>query len=433
MNTTDKKELRRRIERLRSALTPEERAGRERRINQRLTAWLKGVIAGRHLSPGAFAGAAPAPAKQPEDRSRLEEACAGDGYSGTGTPANPECTGSRAVSGAPDIPIVLAYVPFRTECGIHETVEACWEAGIRVYAPRSLHATRELLFHEIRRWEDLQEGMHGIMEPDPLSPALEDPLAASAVLVPGLAFDTACGRLGYGGGYYDRFLEKLLKTAREEGRAAPFFAAAAFDVQLVERLPAEPHDIGLDVLITESAAYTRNPAADRKRGEDRMEHPDKLTHFNEQGRARMVDISEKKETRRTAVARTSVTMLPETLLRVREGRLAKGDVLAVAQVAGIMAAKKTADWIPMCHPLALSGVDIRFVYESGTELGIEAEVRTTGPTGVEMEALTAVSAAALTVYDMCKALQKDMVIGPTMLVSKTGGKNGDFHRFDTHS
>ncbi|SEG70142.1 cyclic pyranopterin monophosphate synthase MoaC [Paenibacillus sp. UNC499MF] len=164
-----------------------------------------------------------------------------------------------------------------------------------------------------------------------------------------------------------------------------------------------------------------------------MEHPDKLTHFNEQGRARMVDISEKKETRRTAVARTSVTMLPDTLLRIREGRLAKGDVLAVAQVAGIMAAKKTADWIPMCHPLALSGVDIRFIYESGTELGIEAEVRTTGPTGVEMEALTAVSAAALTVYDMCKALQKDMVIGPTMLVSKTGGKNGDFHRFDTHS
>ncbi|MFS0836663.1 cyclic pyranopterin monophosphate synthase MoaC [Paenibacillus sp. 1P03SA] len=164
-----------------------------------------------------------------------------------------------------------------------------------------------------------------------------------------------------------------------------------------------------------------------------MEHPDKLTHFNEQGRARMVDISEKKETRRTAVARTSVTMLPDTLLRIREGRLAKGDVLAVAQVAGIMAAKKTADWIPMCHPLALSGVDIRFNYESGTELGIEAEVRTTGPTGVEMEALTAVSAAALTVYDMCKALQKDMVIGPTMLVTKTGGKNGDFHRFDTHS
>ncbi|EGL16396.1 MULTISPECIES: cyclic pyranopterin monophosphate synthase MoaC [unclassified Paenibacillus] len=164
-----------------------------------------------------------------------------------------------------------------------------------------------------------------------------------------------------------------------------------------------------------------------------MEQPDKLTHFNEQGRAKMVDISDKKETKRTAVARTRITMLPETLLRIREGRLAKGDVLAVAQVAGIMAAKKTADWIPMCHPLALSGVDIRFVYESGTELGIEAEVRTTGPTGVEMEALTAVSAAALTVYDMCKALQKDMVIGPTMLVTKTGGKNGDFHRFDTHS
>ncbi|SEG70132.1 5-formyltetrahydrofolate cyclo-ligase [Paenibacillus sp. UNC499MF] len=259
MNNTDKKELRRRIERLRSALTPEERAGRERRINERLTAWLKGVIAGRNLSPGAFAGALPAPAKRPEDTARLEGACPEDGASGIRLPANREIAGSFGTSGAPDIPIVLAYVPFRTECRIHETVEACWEAGIRVYAPRSLHVTRELLFHEIRRWEDLQEGMHGIMEPDPLSPALEDPLAASAVLVPGLAFDTACGRLGYGGGYYDRFLQKLLTTAREEGRAAPFFAAAAFDVQLVEHLPVEPHDIRLDVLITESAAY--NPGS----------------------------------------------------------------------------------------------------------------------------------------------------------------------------
>nr|WP_268893095.1 cyclic pyranopterin monophosphate synthase MoaC [Paenibacillus lutrae] len=158
-----------------------------------------------------------------------------------------------------------------------------------------------------------------------------------------------------------------------------------------------------------------------------------MPHFNEQGRARMVDISGKTTTRRTAVARTTVTMLPDTLRIIREGGLAKGDVLAVSQVAGIMAAKKTSDWIPMCHPLALSGVDIRFEEQGDNALVIEAEVRTTGPTGVEMEALTAVSAAALTVYDMCKALQKDMVIGPTMLLTKTGGKNGDFNRNDTIS
>ncbi|WP_156430988.1 cyclic pyranopterin monophosphate synthase MoaC [Paenibacillus sp. FJAT-26967] len=164
-----------------------------------------------------------------------------------------------------------------------------------------------------------------------------------------------------------------------------------------------------------------------------MVSSDKLTHFNEQGRARMVDISGKTTTRRTAVARTTVTMLPDTLRIIREGGLAKGDVLAVSQVAGIMAAKKTSDWIPMCHPLALSGVDIRFEEQGDNALVIEAEVRTTGPTGVEMEALTAVSAAALTVYDMCKALQKDMVIGPTMLLTKTGGKNGDFNRNDTIS
>ncbi|MVP01441.1 cyclic pyranopterin monophosphate synthase MoaC [Paenibacillus lutrae] len=164
-----------------------------------------------------------------------------------------------------------------------------------------------------------------------------------------------------------------------------------------------------------------------------MVSSDKLPHFNEQGRARMVDISGKTTTRRTAVARTTVTMLPDTLRIIREGGLAKGDVLAVSQVAGIMAAKKTSDWIPMCHPLALSGVDIRFEEQGDNALVIEAEVRTTGPTGVEMEALTAVSAAALTVYDMCKALQKDMVIGPTMLLTKTGGKNGDFNRNDTIS
>jgi cyclic pyranopterin phosphate synthase len=153
-----------------------------------------------------------------------------------------------------------------------------------------------------------------------------------------------------------------------------------------------------------------------------------LTHFNEEGRARMVDVSAKDETKRTAVAQTTVTMTPETLDRIKQGQIAKGDVLAVAQVAGIMAAKKTPDWIPMCHPLLIQGVDIRFADNGENELYIEAEVRITGKTGVEMEALTAVSAAALTVYDMCKAMDKGMVIGPTQLVTKTGGKNGDYHR-----
>ncbi|TBL67756.1 cyclic pyranopterin monophosphate synthase MoaC [Paenibacillus thalictri] len=159
-----------------------------------------------------------------------------------------------------------------------------------------------------------------------------------------------------------------------------------------------------------------------------MTEHDGLTHFNEQGRARMVDISDKEQTVRIATAKTTVHMRQDTLTLIKSGRIAKGDVLAVAQVAGIMAAKKTSDWIPMCHPLALSGVDIRFSDNEQDELIIEATVKTKGPTGVEMEALTAVSAAALTVYDMCKAVQKDMTIGPTELLAKTGGKSGDFYR-----
>lgn len=151
-----------------------------------------------------------------------------------------------------------------------------------------------------------------------------------------------------------------------------------------------------------------------------------LTHFNEQGRARMVDVSDKDVTKRTAAARSQVRMNPETLTAIKSGQIRKGDVLAVAQVAGIMAAKQTSSWIPMCHPLPLTGVDISFTDNNKDELYIEATVSITGKTGVEMEALTAVSAAALTVYDMCKALQKDMIIGPTMLVSKSGGKNGDY-------
>lgn len=158
------------------------------------------------------------------------------------------------------------------------------------------------------------------------------------------------------------------------------------------------------------------------------EEQGRLTHFNEQGRARMVDISEKSETSRSATAQTKVTMQPSTLELIRSGKVGKGDVLAVAQVAGIMAAKNTSNWIPMCHPLQLTGIDVRFDDNGKDELYIEATVRTKGLTGVEMEALTAVSAAALTVYDMCKAAEKTMEIGPTRLLSKTGGKSGDFRR-----
>jgi len=156
-----------------------------------------------------------------------------------------------------------------------------------------------------------------------------------------------------------------------------------------------------------------------------------FTHFNEQGRAKMVDISNKKATVRIATAQTSVYVIDEIYQKITNNQMAKGDVLAVAQVAGIMAAKNTSNWIPMCHPLSLSGVDIIFDWEKTDEkykLTINVTVKTKGSTGVEMEALTAASATALTVYDMCKAIDKGIVIGKTYLVSKTGGKSGDFTR-----
>lgn len=151
-----------------------------------------------------------------------------------------------------------------------------------------------------------------------------------------------------------------------------------------------------------------------------------LTHFNDQKRAKMVDVSGKESTLRTAVARSQIRMKPATLERITAGGISKGDVLAVAQVAGIMAAKKTSELIPMCHPIFTSGVDLKFEVLSEDTLEIRAVVKTVGATGVEMEALTAVSVAALTVYDMCKAIDPAMVIGPTHLLKKTGGKKGDF-------
>lgn len=156
-----------------------------------------------------------------------------------------------------------------------------------------------------------------------------------------------------------------------------------------------------------------------------------MTHFDESGRAHMVDISAKDETAREAVASGRVRMRAETLRRIREGTMKKGDVLAVAQVAGVMAAKQTPQWIPMCHTILLTGVDIAFeLAEQGDEgvVAIQATVRTTGKTGVEMEALTAVSATALTIYDMCKAIDRAMVIEQIGLERKRGGKSGDFTR-----
>ena len=150
-----------------------------------------------------------------------------------------------------------------------------------------------------------------------------------------------------------------------------------------------------------------------------------FTHLNPQGRAVMVDVTEKAPTHRTAVAEGFVRCAPETLEAICSGGVKKGDVLAVAQVAGIQAAKRTWELIPLCHPLPLTGVDLAFELTDAA-VHIMASVRCTGPTGVEMEALSAVTAAALTVYDMCKALQKDMEITGVRLLEKTGGKSGTY-------
>ncbi|MEW5952422.1 MAG: cyclic pyranopterin monophosphate synthase MoaC [Bacillota bacterium] len=153
-----------------------------------------------------------------------------------------------------------------------------------------------------------------------------------------------------------------------------------------------------------------------------------LSHFDAGGRARMVDISEKGETLREAVARGEIIMQPETLTLVASGGMTKGDVLGVARVAGIMAAKETGRLIPMAHPINLTGVNVNFRLRQPDTVEIEARVRTTGKTGVEMEALTAVSVAALTVYDMCKAVDKGMRVEKIRLVSKSGGRSGEYRR-----
>jgi len=160
-----------------------------------------------------------------------------------------------------------------------------------------------------------------------------------------------------------------------------------------------------------------------------LERPNQLTHFNDEGRARMVDVSAKEKTLRTARAGCRVLLNETTFALVEAGKMKKGDVLAVAQVAGIMAAKRTSDVIPMCHPISLTGVDISFALDrEKSAIDVFATARCTGETGVEMEALTAVSVAALTIYDMCKAVQRDIVIENVRLLEKSGGKSGLYLR-----
>lgn len=154
-----------------------------------------------------------------------------------------------------------------------------------------------------------------------------------------------------------------------------------------------------------------------------------LTHINEEGRAKMVDVSDKEDTSREAIAVGSIYMKRETLEKISEGEIKKGDVLSVAQIGGIMGAKSTPNVIPMCHPIMISGCDISFNldYEK-CKIDIRAVTKTVGKTGVEMEALTAVSIAALTIYDMCKSIDKEMTIMDIMLIKKSGGKSGVFER-----
>src|SRR5262245_56668580 len=158
--------------------------------------------------------------------------------------------------------------------------------------------------------------------------------------------------------------------------------------------------------------------------------PDDLTHFDAAGASRMVDVGGKPETLRTARASGSVRMAPATLARIRDKSLAKGDVMEVARLAGIMAAKRTSELIPLCHPLLLTALELDFAPIGDDRLRIEARVQTVGRTGVEMEALTAVTAAGLTVYDMAKAIDRGMTIESVRLDEKTGGQSGTFRRSD---
>jgi len=153
----------------------------------------------------------------------------------------------------------------------------------------------------------------------------------------------------------------------------------------------------------------------------------KLTHFDESGQAHMVNVGDKASTHRVAIATGTISMLPDTFTMVQEGNHKKGDVLGIARIAGIQASKKTADLIPLCHPLALTHVSLDFQLDQKTSsISCQVKAETTGPTGVEMEALTAVQVALLTIYDMCKAVDRGMVMGEIKLLEKSGGKSGEW-------
>lgn len=157
--------------------------------------------------------------------------------------------------------------------------------------------------------------------------------------------------------------------------------------------------------------------------------PEKLSHVDERGRAQMVDVGEKAVTARVAVARGAVRMKPETAAKIADGQIAKGDVVATARIAGVLAAKRCGELIPLCHPLPLEFVDVRVeVDASAGRVALEAEARITAKTGIEMEALTAVTVAGLTIYDMCKAIDRGMVVEDVCLVRKSGGRSGDWVR-----
>jgi cyclic pyranopterin monophosphate synthase len=168
-----------------------------------------------------------------------------------------------------------------------------------------------------------------------------------------------------------------------------------------------------------------------KRGSKRASRSSRSTHFDAKGRARMVDVGAKPATAREAIARGRIELSARALAAVVGGTVGKGDVLGVARIAAIQAAKRTSEWIPLCHPLPLDALEVDFVPESSPPaIAIEARARTTAKTGVEMEALVAVSAAALAIYDMCKSIDRAMVIGAIRLARKSGGKSGEYRRAD---
>lgn len=240
---------------------------------------------------------------------------------------------------------------------------------------------------------------------------------------------------GPGGKGLDALLEGIEETVDlvlvEGFKAAPIARIGIARRANGKGLPAPPEEY--IALATDEEFDTKIPrfALDDAAGlaEFIMDMQNDFTHFNAEGRAKMVDVGAKDVTRRTAVAAGRVLVSPETLALIQSGGMKKGDVLTVAQIAGVMGAKATPSLIPMCHPTLIDGIDLSLrLDEARGSVEIEARVTCAGRTGVEMEALTAVSAACLTVYDMCKAVQRDMVISDIRLLEKHGGVHGDFQR-----